>query len=171
MRRFALAPAATLLLAPLACDHDHADDHDHAQHVAVRFAAVVGAEPFACSKTFDVGGVEVAPLDFRLYVHDLQLVDAAGELAVTLEADGLWQNDAVALLDFEDKSGTCTNGTTEVNDTVHGDADTGHEAVDFVGIEFSVGVPFALNHGDVATAASPLNLSGLLEQTLTLLSL
>ena len=118
MRRHArtlrLCTAATALAGLAACDHDHDDgDHDHDRAVELRFAAVVGAEPFACTKTFTVGAVELEPLDFRLYVHGVQLVDAdGGTWPVTLGDDGLWQDGAVALLDFEDKSGTCVNGTT-----------------------------------------------------------
>lgn len=167
MRRHArtlrLCTAATALAGLAACDHDHDDgDHDHDRAVELRFAAVVGAEPFACTKTFTVGAVELEPLDFRLYVHGVQLVDAdGGKWPVTLSDDGLWQDGAVALLDFEDKSGTCVNGTTEVNDVVKGTVDTGHDAIEFVGVELEVGVPFDENHQDVAAAASPLNLSGL----------
>ena len=95
-------------------------------------------------------------------MHDVRLVDAdGGEWPVTLDDDDLWQTDAVALLDFEDKTGTCANGTTPTNTVVKGTYDTGHDTVDFTGLRFKVGVPFALNHGDAATAPSPLNLSGL----------
>lgn len=165
MRRFvACAFALVGLAAGPACDHEHTD-HDHARAVELRFAAVVGAEPFACTRTFTgvgVGAAALEPLDFRLYVHGVQLVDADGaKWPVALDDDGLWQDGTVALLDFEDKTGTCINGTPEVNDVVKGTVDTGHDEVDFVGVELEVGVPLSENHQDVAAAASPLNLSGL----------
>ncbi|MCC6625555.1 MAG: metallo-mystery pair system four-Cys motif protein [Deltaproteobacteria bacterium] len=149
----------------VACEHDHGE-HGHGQPVEIRFAAKVGAETFGCDKTFTGVGATPAtalePLDFRLYVHDVRLVDAEGtEWPVTLEQDRLWQAGALALLDFEDKSGTCANGTVETNRSVRGTYDTGHVAVDLVGVRFVVGVPFDDNHQDVATAESPLNLSGL----------
>jgi len=148
------------------CEHDHGDGHGHAQAVELRFAARVGAEAFACDKTFSGVGATAAtriqPLDFRLYVHDVRLVEGDGtEWPVTLEQDRLWQRDDLALLDFEDKSGTCANGTVETNTSVRGTYDVGHLDVAFTGVRFVVGVPFALNHGDAATASSPLNLSGL----------
>lgn len=126
----------------------------------IRFAASVGTEPFSCAKTFDVGAPKttIEPLDFRLYVHDVRLVRAdKSEVALDLVQDGKWQYQNLALLDFEDKSGTCANGTVDVNTKIVAKAVQGP----FVGIKLRVGVPFALNHGDTATAASPLNLSGL----------
>jgi uncharacterized repeat protein (TIGR04052 family) len=147
-----------------ACDdHSHDEPHTHGKPIEIRFAAMVGAEAFACDKTFaDVGGATLEPLDFRLYVHDLRLVDSSGkEWTVTLRQDGLWQSANVALLDFEDKRGTCENGTAPMNTVVKGTYDTGHDEVDFTGLRFRVGVPFALNHGDASAAESPLNLSGM----------
>jgi len=163
---FAVAALGLTPAALNACDHDHDDDHDHGTPVAIRFAAKVGNEDFACTKSYAAvgggAGVTLEPLDFRLYVHDVRLVDAAGgEWPVTLTDDDLWQTDTVALLDFEDKTGTCANGTAPTNTVVKGTYDTGHDTVDFTGLRLKVGVPFAQNHGDAATAPSPLNLSGL----------
>ena len=160
------------LLALPACDRDHDEDaQGHEEPIEIRFAAKVGSEDFACTKAFTgVGGgagVTLEPLDFRVYVHDLRLVDASGgEWPVTLAADGLWQTDVVALLDFEDKGGTCANGTAPTNSVVKGTYDVGDDEAMvrpgvFTGLRFKVGVPFAANHGDAATALSPLNLSGL----------
>lgn len=153
------------LTAPnLGCDdHSHDEPHTHGKPIELRFAAQVGAEAFGCDKTFaDVGGATLEPLDFRFYVHDVRLVDATGqEWTVTLDQDGLWQSANVALLDFEDKSGTCENGTAPTNTSVKGTYDTGHDEVDFTGLKFRIGVPFSLNHGDASAAASPLNLSGM----------
>lgn len=76
---------------------------------------------------------------------------------MTLTDDGKWQFRGVGLLDFEDKSGTCANGTADVNSVLKGTAPSGA----YVGVKLKIGVPFDLNHADVATAPSPLNLSGL----------
>lgn len=157
-------------------DHDHHDaghmgndsgtedggeDAATSMAVSLQFAALVGENAFACNTTFTGLGSsdsEMAPLDFRFYVHDVELLNEDGDaVAVELTQDGKWQVDDVALLDFEDKSGTCANGTTDVNSTVVGTVPVGT----YSGIQFKVGVPFELNHADVTAADSPLNLSGL----------
>lgn len=129
--------------------------------VAVAFEARVGDTPFSCSAPATGMGTThatIEPLDFRVYVHDVRLIGAAGEdVPLVLIDDGKWQYEGVALLDFEDKSGTCANGTTEVNTVLKGTAPAGT----YTGLKFKIGVPFELNHADVATAPSPLNLSGL----------
>lgn len=127
--------------------------------VELRFSAKVGALPFSCAGTFtDLGTTKSTwtPKDFRLYVHDVALLQADGSaVPLALEQDGVWQVQNVALLDFEDKSGSCANGTTEVRTVVRGAIAT----VPTVGLRFRVGVPHALNHADAAAAPSPLNLT------------
>lgn len=128
--------------------------------LSLTFEARVGAEPFACDETYTNVGTTAstwAPKDFRFYVHDVRVVDDAGkEVPVVLVADGKWQTDQVALLDFEDKKAGCTNGTTDVNGTLQGTIPKGTVVK---GVRFRVGVPEALNHQDQASAPSPLNLS------------
>jgi uncharacterized repeat protein (TIGR04052 family) len=134
-----------------------------ASEVTVRFVAKVRDLPFRCGATFaSVGtsGGEWRPTDFRFYVHDLRLVTAAGEQPITLRPDGRWQNDSVALLDFEDRTGMCTNGTAETNTQVVGTLPPGATGA-VTALRFRLGVPFALNHVNSALAASPLNLSTL----------
>jgi uncharacterized repeat protein (TIGR04052 family) len=125
----------------------------------IAFEARVGAEIFSCQRTFSGLGTaksEVEPLDFRLYVHDVRLVTEGGqEVPFALDQDGVWQHEGLALLDFEDKTGSCSNGTANLNTTLRGKAPAGS----YKGLRFKVGVPFALNHGDSAKAPSPLNLS------------
>ncbi|MFO0589679.1 MAG: metallo-mystery pair system four-Cys motif protein [Polyangiaceae bacterium] len=129
--------------------------------IGIHFEANVGAEPFGCGKTFSGVGspaTDVTIADYRLYVHDVALHKADGTLVpVTLDQDGLWQYQTVALLDFEDGSGSCQNGTPETNAVVNGSVPAG----EYDGIHFKVGVPFELNHQDAAVAPSPLNLSAL----------
>ncbi|MCB9762123.1 MAG: metallo-mystery pair system four-Cys motif protein [Alphaproteobacteria bacterium] len=147
-------------------DKDATDDSSHSddsgateQDVAVTFAARFGATPAACGQEIPgVGttGSTISLQDLRFYVHDLRLVDSAGaEVPVTLDDDDLWQNGTVALLDFEDATGLCGNGTSPTNDTVTGVAPAG----DYTGLRFTLGVPFGLNHADAAVADTPLNLS------------
>jgi uncharacterized repeat protein (TIGR04052 family) len=127
--------------------------------VSIAFEARVAGEVFSCERTFVGLGAkktEVEPLDFRLYVHDVRLVTEGGEeVPFALEQDGVWQHENLALLDFEDKKGTCSNGTSALNTTLRGTAPQGT----YRGLRFRVGVPFAMNHQDSATAPSPLNLS------------
>lgn len=132
------------------------------QPVTISFHALVGSSEFACGQSYaGVGSsaTQLQPSDFRLYVHNVRLIDAAGnEQALTLEQDRLWQYQNVALLDFEDKTAPC-DGTTATNFTVRGQAPAGVGG--YAGVRFVVGVPPELNHGNQATAPAPLNLSGL----------
>ena len=137
---------------------DTGSDADDTVDVALSFAAKVGAETFACNKTFAGLGTaqtQVMPRDFRFYVHDVKLIRMDGaEVPLAVQDDGKWQYGGIALLDFENGADHCANGgTTDTNDTVKGRAPGGT----YKGVKFTVGVPFALNHGNQATAPSPLN--------------
>lgn len=127
--------------------------------VALRFEARVGDAPFACGETYMLGtpAREATPRDFRFYVHDVRLLTAAGaEVAVTLDEDS-YQGEEVALLDFEDGTGGCDAGDAATNADVTGTAPPGT----YTGVVFRLGVPFELNHSDVATAPVPMNVSTL----------
>jgi len=131
------------------------------QGVEIRFEAKVGDRPFACGQAYEGLGVTSStfePWDLRLFVHHVRLVTSAGlEVPVSLEQDGIWQTEDVALLDFEDKTGRCVDGTVQTNTTVKGTLDAG----EYTGIRFGVGVPFELNHQDVTLASSPLNVTSM----------
>lgn len=140
-----------------------ADSGAVATEVTLRFAAKVGELPFRCGETFaNVGttGGQWSPTDFRFYVHDVRVVTAAGEVPVALTQDGRWQHESVALLDFEDRTGRCSNGTAATNAQVVGTLPAGTVGP-ITGVRFKLGVPFALNHANQALAPSPLNLSTL----------
>jgi uncharacterized repeat protein (TIGR04052 family) len=132
-----------------------------AEPVTIRFRAVVGAEDLVCGKSYaGIGTTKstITPRDFRFYVHNLRLVDAAGhEVPVQLDQDEKWQLDDVGLLDFEDATGSCGNGTPDRNDLLKGTAPRG----DYRGLRFTLGVPFAKNHTDLTKMPSPLNLTAL----------
>ena len=131
------------------------------QAVTVRFAAQINGQPFACGQSYAGVGTTrstVTPSDYRFYVSDVSLVDEAGRaVPVTLAQDGVWQLDNIALLDFENGSGPCRNGTTGMNTEVRGTVPAGR----YVGLRFTLGVPFARNHGDPTVAPSPLNLTAM----------
>lgn len=175
-----------LCLLPVGCEHssseheasDDADAHEHhhdgdmatvdlssaqTQSVVLSFAAQLGQKEARCGQKYSglgkSGSATLELSDLRFYVHDVRLVDQQGtEVPLTLTVDNKWQNQRVALLDFEDKSGACT-GTTELNTVVRGTVLAGSNK--WQGLRFRLGVPFALNHADVTKAESPLNLSSM----------
>ena len=105
----------------------HAQD---VRKVTIRFAPMVGGEPFVCGKSYDgIGatGSRVTPSDFRFYVSDVELVDQSGKpVPLKLDQDERWQHQNVALLDFENRSGPCLTGTQEMRDVVAGTVPAGH---------------------------------------------
>ena len=130
------------------------------QPITIRFAAKVGSQPFSCGSTYRLGkpATDQTLSDFRFYASEVALIDANGKsVPVTLEQDGKWQYQNVALLDFENKTGACVNGTTEMRDRIVGSVPKGK----YIGLKFALGVPSSLNHEDSALAPSPLNLTGL----------
>jgi uncharacterized repeat protein (TIGR04052 family) len=132
------------------------------QPVSIRFQAMVAGEPLACGKSYaGVGTTKstITPRDFRLYVHNIRLVDAAGqEVRVELNQDDKWQLDDLALLDFENATGSCANGTPDLNDRVTGTVPAGRN---YTGLRFTMGVPFLKNHTDLTKMPPPLNLTAL----------
>ncbi|HUI76655.1 MAG TPA: MbnP family copper-binding protein [Bryobacteraceae bacterium] len=131
------------------------------QKVTIRFQAMVGESKLACGQFYEgVGttGSKITPHDFRFYVHNIRLIDANGKsVPVELEQDSKWQLDDLALLDFEDGTAGCINGTPDMNDRVVGTVPAGR----YKGLQFTMGVPFEKNHTDLTTQPPPLNLTAL----------
>ena len=131
------------------------------QSVTIPFSAEVSGEPFACGESYAGLGTTAAtisPQDFRVYVHDVALIDASGAaVPVTLDEDGAWQHEGLALLDFEDGSAGCKTGSPDTHTELTGTVPRG----DYTGLSFTVGVPDAMNHLDAATAPAPLNAPGM----------
>lgn len=129
--------------------------------VHIQFAAQVGGETFACGHSYkNIGTTSstITPTDFRFFVSEVNLLRNDGTaVPVTLDQDGTWQYRNVALLDFEDGTGPCRNGNPDLNTEIRGSVPKG----DYVGIRFTVGVPFELNHGDPTLAPSPLNITSM----------
>ncbi len=116
--------------------------------VTIPFAVTWNGEPLSCS------GTTMALTDLRFYVSDSQLVAADGTpRAIRLASDQTWQNDAVALIDLEDGTAACGNGTSETNVKLIGSVRSG----DYRGLRFTVGVPFDLNHANPLKADAPLD--------------
>jgi len=128
--------------------------------VTIHFQARVGKQPFKCGETYTLGKptTKVTVADFRFYVSDIALTNSKGmAIPVNLIQDGKWQYQNVALLDFENKSGGCANGTVETRNQIVGTIPKSN----YQGLQFTLGVPFSLNHGDSVIAPSPLNLTSL----------
>lgn len=129
--------------------------------VQINFAAVVGDKPFACGQKYEGIGTTKSTItvsDFRFFVSGVALIDKSGtETAVALTQDGKWQSGNAALIDVEDGTATCSNGTPDTRAFIEGTVPAG----EYVGLRFDVGLPFDVNHKDPTTAPSPLNLSRL----------
>ena len=130
--------------------------------VTLNFRAQVGELPFACGQTYDNVGTSMSrwlPADLRFYVHGVRLLKAdRTEVPLRLVQD-IWQDDDTVLLDFEDKTQPCNNGTPETNTNIRGIVPAG----DYTGVRFNLGVPFDKNHRDISdpNTHSPLNLSSM----------
>lgn len=151
---FRRAACATLAaMAPLALAAQDATP------VRIAMRARVGNEAFACGRQFSGIGTASSTIEateFKFFVSDIRLVGADGrEVPVQLTQDGLWQNGNVALLDFEDGTGACSNGNAELRDVVEGTVAPGR----YTGIRFVLGVPFERNHKDLTAQPSPLSLT------------
>ncbi len=132
--------------------------------LTVTFRAVVGTEAFQCGRVYPGLGTQASrwnPLDFRFFVHDLRLVTGAGEVPLTVVEEEVWQRDGAALLDFEDRSGQCSNGNTPTNTTVRVRLPAGASAAGATGLRFVLGLPMAVNHRNASTAPSPYNLTSM----------
>lgn len=121
--------------------------------VDVPFVARFGSADIRCGAS---PGVVLT--DLRLYVTDVVLTGQQGDRhPLRLSADALWQDDGIAMLDLENGQDSCQNGTLAENHVVKGRLPAG----DYRGLEFTVGVPEALNHRDPLRATAPLNRSAM----------
>jgi uncharacterized repeat protein (TIGR04052 family) len=130
--------------------------------VSIHFAAQVNGKDFACGDSYEGVGTtksKITPRAFRFCVHNMRLVDDQGrEVPITMREDGKWQGAGAALLDFENAHRPCANGPPEMNDTVVGEVEAGHR---WRGVRFTLGVPFAVNHQELTSLPSPLNLTAM----------
>jgi len=135
------------------------DDAAPRQSVSLSFNPTVGSEPFVCGELVTglgaSGDQSLTIHDARLYVHDVRLVNAAGD-EVALELDeNAFQHDTVAYLDFANSNDSGCEGNPETRLVIEGTAPED----DYVGVRFTVGLPHDVNHSDVSVAASPLNIT------------
>lgn len=129
--------------------------------ITLRFAGEFDGKPADCTVEYEgigLASTTVGIADYRLYVSRVRLLDADGnETPVTLSDHGPWQHGDIALLDFENGGGNCSNGTAQTNDEIRGQVPAG----DYRGVAFDIGIPFENNHQDPTLTASPLNLTAL----------
>jgi len=131
-----------------------------ARSVSIRFKAVVGGTDMSCGLTYDglgSNGTSAYTRDFRFFVQDLRLINAAGkDVPVTVANRPPFQQDGVSLIDFETGASGC-GGTAEVNTEITGTVPPG----EYRGIAFTNGVPESLNHVDPESAPAPLRARGM----------
>lgn len=131
-----------------------------ARSVSIRFKAVVGSTDMSCGLTYNglgSNGTSAYTRDFRFFVQDLRLINAAGkDVPVTVASRPPFQQDGVSLIDFETGASGC-GGTAEVNTEITGTVPAG----DYRGIAFTNGVPESLNHVDPESAPAPLRARGM----------
>ncbi len=129
------------------------------QNVQINLRGVVGDRDFNCTETYsNIGttGSTITVSDFRFFVQNVRLVDKKGkETRLKLTNDGKFQIESVALIDLENGTGPCKNGTPEMNTAIRGEVPKGK----YVGVRFQIGVPQELNHLDPTKQPPPLNIT------------
>ena len=103
----------------------------------------------ACGVSFGPGH-SLSLTDLRFYVADLAMRNANGAWISVAAATS---KTGISLMDFEDASAECANGTEETNNRIPVIVPGGH----YDGLRFTLGVPFELNHADPLAAEYPLN--------------
>lgn len=133
--------------------------------LSIEFAAVAGSTPAKCGTAVSglgSGAIDAQIKDLRFYIANVNLVKADGTLVpLTLAANDDWNftkdGQSLTLIDLEDATGACSGGTTATNATIKGTVPAGS----YTGVQLTMGVPFALNHSDYATATKPLDVQAM----------
>ncbi|TGK50002.1 metallo-mystery pair system four-Cys motif protein [Leptospira kanakyensis] len=146
------------ILGVVSCDPNSKSDDNQTlallalampQPVNLNFEALANGQPLVTGSNITADSRTVQFRDFRLYISEVKLVKADGSTVdVSLSTDNVWQSNGVALVDLE------TTRTTETNSKVTGTVAAGS----YTGIQYTVGVPEALNHLDSTNQKSPLNI-------------
>ena len=153
------AASACVILA--ACSSG--GDDTETRSVTINFAAEANNIAVDCDTQLSGLGTQNSNAsinDFRFYVHDVALLDAAGNRYALSLAQDTWQQSNVALLDFTNKDTTCTGAAKDTRTLVEGSVTLPTGRV-LTGVEFKLGVPASLNHEDRAIATAPLDITGL----------
>lgn len=122
------------------------------QPVSLEFEALANGQKITSGSNTLADARTVRFSDFRLFISEIKLIRADGSTSeVSFATDNVWQSNGVALVDLE------TSKTTETNTKVLGTVAPGT----YTGIQFTVGVPEALNHLDKNVQPAPLNVSSM----------
>ncbi len=131
------------------------------QPVRIQFQGRLAGKTFACGTQYEGVGSKattVTPADLRFFVSHIELLRTDGSAtSITLDQDGIWQYKSLALIDLEDATGACRNGNSAMHREVTGTVAAGA----YVGLRFTLGVPFDLDHIDSSDAPSPLNMTAM----------
>jgi uncharacterized repeat protein (TIGR04052 family) len=115
----------------------------------IDFTPVFGEQNLACGDP----ALPVQLTDLRFYITDIELLTPNGDVVVMqLDEDQIWQQADLAFLDMENGQGYCDNGTGDMNASLRGRVPDR----EYVGLRFTVGVPFNRNHTNPLTASAPL---------------
>lgn len=140
------------------------------QPVAVSFALTADGKEVGCAAplhNLGSGHIDAKLHDARFYVHGVTLIDAKGGRTPVALTPNEWQYADLALIDFKDARGgnaPCSETNPAKNTTVTGAVPAGN----YVGLEFSVGVPVEgqaegktvqLNHSSTETSPAPLDVA------------
>lgn len=122
--------------------------------VALELVPTLAGQPLQCERPLELESGRTWRMSTLLFfAHNLRLVDAQGhEQTLRLEPDGRWQQENLALLDFENAQESCENGSTLLNTSLRGYVRPGR----YEQLRATVGVPFELNHADPMQAQAPL---------------
>jgi uncharacterized repeat protein (TIGR04052 family) len=140
-----MRPALTLILTAMLAACSGQDTP-----IEIEFGAVYREDPVACGEIAS----RATLTDLRFYAYALELRAADGKWQrIRLDDDTAWQQADLALIDLEDGTSKCLNGTTETRRIATGTVAPG----DYEGVRFTLGVPFDRNHEDPLQAAAPLD--------------
>ena len=150
------ALAASLLLT--ACGGDSSTDTTESRELELDFRALnTTVTPTAdmtadiCSATLTAAGstgVDARIAYMAFYVSEVSLLTASGKkVPVTLDDNRVTQEQGVALVDFRNKAADCTGDAKVVDNMVRGSY-THQDGDDYTGVEFQLGLPTKINHGD-----------------------
>ena len=108
------------------------------QPTPLEFFPVVGDEHFRCTSAWaEIGTTRsiIQPLDYRMTISEIELLSEKGPVKYELDENSRQRN-GLALLDFEDGTGSCVGGTGETSFSVIG---TPRGAGPFTGLQFRFG--------------------------------
>ncbi|TGK89378.1 metallo-mystery pair system four-Cys motif protein [Leptospira bourretii] len=149
------------VLGVISCDPNSKSDDNQTlallalampQAVNLEFEALANGQKITSGSNTLADARTVRFSDFRMFISEVKLIRADGSTSdVSLSTDNVWQSNGVALVDLE------TSKTAETNTKVSGSVAPGA----YTGVQFSVGVPEALNHLDKNVQPAPLNVSSM----------